>query len=109
VQRLASSRCTTAAPADSDFAGGAREVPDPILEAIARVDAARARWEVVATDPSAEWHATKDAVLATVPSSLPGIAALITWAKREHYFDDDTADELVTVIERAVAHMVDRA
>jgi|RhiMethySRZTD1v2_1073278.scaffolds.fasta_scaffold215831_2 hypothetical protein len=88
--------------------------PDLILEAIARADATRRRWEA-ADEPSLdltiadqELDAAEDAVLATTPTSLTGILALIDCGRREHFLDDPSAEAVIALIERAVAGMVDR-
>ena len=93
-------------------AAGAAAALDPTLEAIAKADAAHRRWEavpepsLVLTIADQELDAAHDAVLATTPTTLAGIAALIAWAKREHYLDDEPADLVAWQIERAIAGMV---
>jgi hypothetical protein len=88
--------------------------PDPIFEAIERVDAARRLWEV-AIEPSAEWIAADraidsglDRVFATTPTTLVGILKLIELARREHYLDDPSAAAVIEVIERAIGGMLDQ-
>ena len=86
--------------------------PDPILEAIAMADAARRRWEavpeqsLVLTVADQELDAAQDRVLATVPTSLPGILKLIAFARSEGFLDDPTAATVTGMIERAVAGML---
>ena len=87
-------------------------VPDPIFEAIARSDAAQRRWE--AEDESSldltiadlELDAAQDAVLATTPTTVAGILALIAWARREHFLEAEPDGTVVETIERAIAGMV---
>jgi len=84
--------------------------PDPIYEVIARIDEARGEW-LAAVEPSAKWTAADEAisraydrVLATVPSTLHGIQALIGLARREGYDPEVVLD----LIERVIARMLDR-
>ena len=94
-------------------AAGAAAALDPTLEAIARADAARQRWEA-ADEPTLEWTITdreldeaQDVVFANVPSTPGGILALIRYARREGCLDDPTtATTVIGLIERAVAGMV---
>ena len=85
---------------------------DPILEAIAMADAARRRWEVVPeqslvlTIADQEFDAAQDAVLATTPTTLTGILALIAYARREHFLEAEPDETVIETIERAIAAMV---
>ena len=55
-----------------------------------------------------ELDAAEDAVLATAPTSLTGILALIDYGRREHFLDDPSAEAVIALIERAVTGMADR-
>jgi len=85
-------------------------VPDPIFEAIARSDAAQRQWE--AEDESSLdltiADLEQDAVLATTPTTVAGILALIAWARREHFLEAEPDGTVVETIERALAGVIER-
>lgn len=84
--------------------------PDPIIPAIARVGAARQRWDAAALEGSREWHAAnaaldqaQDRLFATTPRTPAGLAALLEHARTEGY----DAGQVLEVVERSIGTMVD--